>query len=57
MNREEIREAIDQAQYEVQSPKDTLMRIADDLYEVGAIRKAKSLETIIMRLETWQNTK
>ena len=33
-----------------------LLYIVDDLKDVGAIRKAKSLETIIDKLERWQNT-
>ena len=37
--------------------KERLGRIAEELYRCRAIRKAKSLETIIFKLETWQNTK
>ena len=50
-------EAIEQAQYDANSPKENLMRIVDELYEVGAIRKAKSLETIVEKLEIWQHTR
>ena len=57
MTRKKNREAIENLQYEANSPKEALMRIADELYEVGATRKAKSLETIVMKLEVWQNTK
>lgn len=35
--------------------KERLMRIADELREIGAIRKANTLETIIEKLEIWQN--
>lgn len=35
--------------------KERLIEILDKLYEVGAIRKAKSLDTIIGKLEMWQN--
>lgn len=51
-----IKKAIEQAQDKANSPKEKLMQVADELYEIGAIRKAKSLETIIEKLEKWQNT-
>lgn len=35
--------------------KDRLIQIESDLKEIGAIREAKSLSTIIGRLEYWQN--
>ena len=35
--------------------KERLMRIADELREIGANREAGSLETIIEKLEIWQN--
>ena len=57
MSNTKIKEIIEQAQYDVNSPKEKLMRVVDDLYGAGAIRKAKSLETIISKLEYWQNTK
>ena len=57
MTREEIRATIDHYQLEANSPKDDLMKIAARLYEAGAIRKAKSLETIIEKLEVWQHTR
>lgn len=47
---------IAELQTEANSPKERLMRIADELREIGAIRKANSLETIIEKLEIWQNT-
>jgi hypothetical protein len=34
-----------------------LARIRDELEEYGLTRKAKSLDTIISRLESWQNKK
>lgn len=54
MTNSKIKEAIEQAQYEANAPKGKLMSIIDDLYEAGAIRKAKSLETIVEKLEKWQ---
>lgn len=48
-------ETIRQAQLDANAAKDRLMSIRDSLYEAGAIQKAKSLETIIGKLETWQN--
>ena len=58
MNKKELkREAIEQAQYDVNSAKVTLMRVMSDLEDVDAIRKANSLGTIIEKLEIWQNTR
>ena len=51
------REIIENLQYEANKPKEALMKIADELFEAGAVRKAKSLETIVKNLEIWQNTK
>lgn len=48
-------EIVMDAQSEANIAKERLMRIADSLYEAGAIRQAKSLETIIEKLEIWQN--
>lgn len=39
------------------TPKDRLLRIRDELCEIGAQRKADALDKIIWRLEVWQNTK
>lgn len=41
---------------EANSPKDRLMCLRDELIENGFIRKANSLDTIIEKLERWQNT-
>lgn len=57
MANNEKREAIEQAQYDVNNPKEELIRVMYELEDAGAIRKAKSLGTIIEKLETWQNTK
>ena len=48
-------EAIEQATYEANSAKAQLIHIMDELEEAGAISKAKSLGTIIEKLENWQN--
>lgn len=42
-------------QSEANSPKEQLMKIMDELEEAGFIREAKSLGTIIFKLEIWQN--
>lgn len=47
--------AIEQGQRDANTPKERLMEIANKLEEEGAIRQARSLETIIARLEEWQN--
>lgn len=54
---QEAREAIEKAQGKANTAKERLMEIVSELEDCGAFRKAKSLETIIIRLETWQNTK
>lgn len=48
-------EAIEQATYEANKAKEKLMHIMDELEDIGAMRKAKSLGTIIEKLEDWQN--
>ena len=35
--------------------KDRLIKIMNELQELNAVREAKSLETIIIKLEMWQN--
>lgn len=51
------REAIEQAQHDVNCAKERLMKVMDELEDAGAIRKAKSLGTIIEKLEIWQHTR
>ena len=41
---------------EANEAKDRLYRIANQLEELGYTRKAKSLMTLIYKIETWQNT-
>lgn len=48
-------EEIEHLKSEASSPKDRLLEITSSLYDAGAIREAKSLETIIAKLEEWQN--
>lgn len=43
-------------QCEANPAKERLMDIASRLEEAGLVRQAQSLETIIWRLEAWQNT-
>ncbi len=47
---------IDAATREANEGKERLMRIQRNLEAVGATRKARTLGTIIERLERWQNT-
>ena len=48
-------ETIRKAQSEAESAKSRLINIMYELEEAGAIRQAKSLGTIIAKLETWQS--
>ena len=50
----EKREQIGRIQSEINPAKERLMRAADELLEIGAFQKAKSLLTIIEKLEIWQ---
>lgn len=52
---EEKRQAIETLKGCANNPKHDLMTIADKLEEIGAIREAKSLGTIIWKLEAWQH--
>lgn len=48
-------DVINGLKYDANSPKEELMRIAAELYDIGAVREAKTLETIIGKLEAWQD--
>ena len=48
-------EEIQKIKEEANTAKDRLIRAMDELREMGAIREANSLETIIIKLEQWQN--
>ena len=52
MNKKEI---IENCKYEANSAKNRLIHIMSELIEAKAFREAKSLGTIIGKLETWQN--
>ena len=39
----------------INTTKERLMKAADELREIGAVREASTLETIILKLEIWQN--
>lgn len=56
MTRAEKRDYVDHIKNEACTPKSRLMEIAEKLGEIGAIREQKSLESIIWKLEIWQNT-
>jgi len=51
----EKRQEIEKLTGEANTAKNRLMKIRDELEELGAIRKAKSLGVIIGKLEHWQN--
>ncbi len=50
------KEIIEKAKSEVNSPKDKLISILDELESAGATRDAKKLEKIVVLLEVWQNS-
>ena len=47
---------VQKAKTEANGPKDKLISILNELEECGAIREAKKLESIIIKLEIWQNS-
>lgn len=49
------REQIEELKEEANVAKDRLIKIMYELEDIGAIREARSLETIIEKLEIWQN--
>lgn len=49
------KEKIESLKADANNAKNKLMEIAEKLYQEKAIREAKSLETIIAKLEAWQN--
>ena len=48
-------EAIRHIKDEANEPKNALMRLRNALIDAGAYRQARSLDTIIGRLEDWQH--
>lgn len=48
-------ERIEEIKYDANAAKERLVRIAEELEAIGAIREAKSLMTIVYKLEIWQN--
>lgn len=55
MTTDEKEKAIQYQKNRVNAEKSRLMDIASALEELGAIREAKSLKTLIGRLEEWQH--
>lgn len=55
MTKEEKRHEINHIKSEVSTTKSRLMEYASRLEELGAIREANSLNSIIWKLELWQN--
>ena len=58
MTKQEKKERIEYLTcYEANKAKDILISARNELEEIGAIRKANSLDTIIGNLERWQHTR
>lgn len=55
MNKMEKWERVNHLKNETNSAKDRLISIEYELEEIGAIREAQTLSTIISKLEAWQN--
>lgn len=55
MTKEDKIYAIHQAKSDANTAKDRLISIEYELRDIGAIREANTLSTIICKLETWQN--
>ena len=55
MTKQEKKNYVDHIKNEACAPKSRLMELAEKLGEVGAVRDQKSLESIIWKLEIWQN--
>ena len=55
MTTEEKRKEVDALKSSANEAKDRLVRIMYDLREIGANREANGLQSVIIRLETWQN--
>lgn len=50
-----IKKDVERLKSEVNTAKERLMRIFNELWELGDIRDSKSLNTLIEKLEIWQN--
>ena len=55
MTKEEKDAEVRRLKMEENTAKERLGRIQSDLLEMGAVREANTLFTIICKLETWQN--
>lgn len=55
MTTEEKRIEVEHIKSEASSPKSRLIQLHSELMDIGAVREANSLGTIIGRLEEWQN--
>jgi len=55
MNRIDKMERIAEIKGDVNPAKERLINAMYELYDIGAVREARSLETIIEKLEIWQN--
>jgi hypothetical protein len=51
------RDYFDSKTYKVDNIKSELISLSYDLEEHGFVRKAKSLRTIVEKLEQWEHTK
>ena len=54
-NVERIYDVLKETECDVENAKQKLISVMHKLEEVNAIREARSLETIIEKLEKWQN--
>ncbi len=52
---ERKRAEIERIKGDANEAKNRLMSLVYELRDIGAIREANSLDTIISKLETWQN--
>ena len=55
MRKEDKREQVENLKSDAESAKMRLVSIESQLREIGALREANSLSTIIGKLELWQN--
>lgn len=54
---EDNRDYFDSKMYKVDNVKSELLSLSYELEEHGFIRKARSLRTIVEKLERWEHTK
>lgn len=55
MTKNEKQAQIQVLKKEANAAKSKLLRIMDELRDIGALREANGIETVIAKLEAWQN--